>query len=273
MKSLLLLVLLTVLLITLRCSTPDAADAQSIQLGEALMLARPSLAEDADGDAYAAYLRDEVMPAWNGRHPALPLHAFRADRGEQTGDFLLAWSGSREGLNGASEVLSPDALAEAGVTAEGGATDLRDPGAITEYELVGAETARPLPDVELLGIHRIQVIPEWVTAFDAFVRDTLYTTFADRAPGMRLLYYKDVDRVGEYILIFTFDTVERREEYFPTGQPETEALTEAFRPMSDVGDGLMRYQVEGTYLDRSSGLAAAVFESTDWTDYVHIRAR
>lgn len=278
MKSNLLPLVAALFLVTstTRCSTPATENAQSMQLGNTLILASPSLSDDAQGDAYAAYLQEEVVPAWNARQPDLELHAFRADRGGREGDFLLAWSGMRGRQGRAGEALIPaDALDEAGLTSDQGTSFVSDPGSHTEYELVGADAAAPLPDVELLGIHQIKVNPEQTAEFEAFVRDTLYSAFEDRGPGMRLLYYKGLRGAdpGDYILIFTFDTVDRREQYFPTGQPETEALTEVFRPMTPVADGLMRYQVEGTYLDRSSGLAAAVFESADWTDYVHLGAQ
>lgn len=246
-------------LISAGCSAPDMENPQNMPLAPTIILGSSTPADDS----FADILRTDVVPTWNAEHASMPLHAFQADRGELDGEFLLGWSGAQ--LND----VTAGALEASGLTGS-----LADPSSYTEYALVGAESAGSLPSVELLGIHRVEILPERADEFASFVADSIYPTFQGRAPGMRLLYYRGVEGAeeGEHILIFTFDTIERREDYFPTGEPETQALTDAFAPMQPLGDSLAEYQVPGSYLGRDTGLAAAIFEAVDWTDYAHLGA-
>lgn len=65
-------------------------------------------------------------------------------------------------------------------------------GRSTEFHLLSPEKVGPLPDVDVLGIHFIKVLPNRHDAFERFVRDTLHPAVANLRPDLRLLYYKAV---------------------------------------------------------------------------------
>jgi hypothetical protein len=77
--------------------------------------------------------------------------------------------------------------------------------------------------------------------------------------------------IGGYVLVFAIATAADRERYWPTGQPETDAVRAAFRPMAAIASDLRSYLVDGSYLT-AEGAAAPVFESLEWTDFVNVQA-
>jgi hypothetical protein len=254
--------------------------AQTMQLGEILILNTPTLNSDADTEAYEALLLDEVAPPWKAHVPGTELHLFRADRGGRTGDYLVVWSiDTREHRNASlpedqASGFSRAVLERTGWVPAATSTFLSDTGSYTDYVLIGADRIGDLPRVDILGMHYIKVQADKEEAFERFVRDTLHPAFTDQTPGMRLLYYKGIrgEDAGSYITIFALESVEARAQYWPTDAPETEALKTAFKPMEPLAAELSTYLVEDSYLKAGSGFAAAIFESLEWTDFVHVRA-
>jgi hypothetical protein len=150
---------------------------------------------------------------------------------------------------------------------------LKNPRAYTEYQLIGAENFKSLPVAGILGIHYIKVKPERSADFEKFVVDKLHPAVGKLFPDMQLLYYKAVagDNKGDYITIFTIESVAARDKYWPAGAPETEVLKKGFLPLKGLAVQLGDYLVEGSYLKPESGGAAAYFESIKWTDFVYSR--
>ena len=241
------------------------SSAQDMPLGREMIIAAPALNAGIDPSAYHAFVTGELSPALGA--PGAELHLFRADRGDLTGEHLLVWTLSEETDN-AQHLLDR-------TFTERHREFLSAPGPYTRYALVAPDRLADLPRVEILGIHNVQVKPERREAFEAFVRDTLYQAFAGRTPGMHLLYYRGIggEYPTNYIALFAIETTAAREQYWPTGAPETEALTAAFRPLRSVAESLTPYLVEDTFLKPETGAAAAIFESLDWNDYVHVRAK
>ncbi len=170
-------------------------------------------------------------------------HLFQADRGNRKGQFYRVWTGA----------------ANAGTPA---ATDRS-----TEYRLLSPEKVLALPDVDVLGIHFVKVVPDRRDAFERFVRDTVHPAVANLRPDLRLLYYKAV-RGAEapgYILLFAL-TKESRDKYWPGGS-DSDALRAAFAPVKVHTKQLSTYFVPGSALTDEK-FAAAIFESREWTDLV-----
>jgi hypothetical protein len=189
---------------------------------------------------------DEVLvltPSDGKSSPDSKEHLVQADRGNRKGQFYRVWAGS----------------AKAGTPP---ATDRS-----TEYRLLSPEKAGTLPDVDVLGIHFIKVLPEKHEAFERFVRDTLHPAVANLRPDLRLLYYKAV-RGAEapgYILLFAL-TKQSRDKYWPGGS-DSDALRAAFGPIKVHTRELSTYLVPGSALTDEK-FAAAIFESREWTDLV-----
>ena len=172
-------------------------------------------------------------------------HLFQADRGNRKGQYVMVWTGSAKGL------------------AESGGA----PRAGSEYHLLSPDKAGALPEVDVLGVHYIKVIPEQREAFERFVRDTLHPAVANLRPDLRLLYYKAVSGpdAGSYIALFAL-TRESRDKYWPGGA-DSDDLRAAFKPVQVHTKELGRYLVEGSALTDPK-FAAAVYESREWTDFV-----
>jgi hypothetical protein len=166
----------------------------------------------------------------------------QADRGSRKGQFYRVWTG--------------------GVKTNAPARDRS-----TEYHLLSPEKAGTLPDVDVLGIHFIKVLPDRRDAFERFVRDTLHPVVANLRPDLRLLYYKAVRgaEAPSYILLFAL-TKQSRDKYWPGGS-DSDALRVAFAPARVHTKELSTYLVPDSALTDEK-FAAAIYESREWTDLV-----
>ena len=137
----------------------------------------------------------------------------------------------------------------------------------TEFHLLSPEKVGPLPDVDVLGVHFIKILPDRHDAFERFVRDTLHPAVANLRPDLRLLYYKAVQgaEAPGYILLFAL-TKESRDKYWPGGT-DSDALRAAFAPVHAHTTELITYLVPDSALTDEK-FAAAIFESREWTDFV-----
>jgi hypothetical protein len=169
----------------------------------------------------------------------------QADRGNRKGQFYRVWTGA--------------AKTAAGMPAR---TDKS-----TEYRLLSPEKVGPLPDVDVLGIHYIKVLPERRDAFERFVANTLHPAAANLRPDLRLLYYKAVSgaEAPGYILLFAL-TRQSRDKYWPNGADSDELRT-TFAPLKAHTTELNTYLVPGSALTDEK-FAAAIYESREWTDLV-----
>ncbi len=227
------------------------AYAQRMRLAEVLVVNVPDLKPDADMKAFERYVLTQVAPAWKKSAPGMELHLVRADRGSRKGQYMLL----RTKVGDFRPELQP--------FVSGG-------GQYHEYHLVSPEKAGQLPEVEILGIHYTKVRPERRAAFEAFVADKLHPAVANLRPDIRVLYYKSVrgPDEGNYLAVFAL-TVASRDKYWPRGA-DSDELRAAFSPaIRELAKELRTYLVEGSYADDPK-LAAAVYESREWTDFVVI---
>jgi hypothetical protein len=173
---------------------------------------------------------------------------FHADRGGRKGQYLVVTTSA---ANTVSVPLADRA---------------------SEYRLLSPETVGTLPDVDVLGIHYIQVRPDRAEAFEQFVGRTLHPAVANLRPDLRLLYYKAHagPEAGSYILIFAL-TRASRDKYWPGGS-DSDDLRKAFAPVQPLTKELITYLVDGSALTDTK-FAAAVFESKTWTDFVLVPAK
>ena len=184
-----------------------------------------------------------MVPLESAPSPVTKGAVFHADRGSRKGQYLVVTSSA----------------------AKAGSASLE--GRASEYRLLSPETAGTLPDVDVLGIHYIQVQPNRAEAFEQFVARTLHPAMANLRPDLRLLYYKAVagPDAGNYIALFAL-TRESRDKYWPGGS-DSDDLREAFTPVQPLTKELGTYLVEGSALTDPK-FAAAVFESRTWADFV-----
>ena len=138
-----------------------ATHAQTMKLNDVLVFNHLDVKAEADPKAFAASAGWEV-------------HLLRKDRGNRPGRYLVVVSTSRQ-TSAAPTVTSGVPFTES-----------------REYRLVGADRVAPLPEVDVLGIHYLQVRPERRDAFDRFVIEKLHPAVGNLRPDLRLLYYKAV---------------------------------------------------------------------------------
>ena len=189
-----------------------------------------------------------MVPLESAPSPGTMGAVFQADRGGRKGQYLIVTASA----------------------AKAGSAPLE--GRASEYRLVSPETAGTLPDVDVLGIHYIQVQPDRAEAFEQFVARTLHPAMANLRPDLRLLYYKAVagPDAGNYIALFAL-TRKSRDKYWPGGS-DSDDLREAFTPVQPLTKELSTYLVEGSALTDTK-FAAAVFESQTWTDFVLVATK
>jgi hypothetical protein len=166
-------------------------------------------------------------------------HPFIADRGSRKGQHILV-SSSSSSSNASSTV----------------------------YHLLSPAAAGTLPQVDVLGMHYHNVRPERRDAFERFVAEKLHPAVANLRPDLRVLYYKAVKGAdaGNYVALFAL-TKASRDKYWPGGS-DSDELRAAFSPaVRALTTELSTYLVDGSYA-ADPKLAAAVYESREWTDYV-----
>ena len=272
--------LCTTALLLILAALVSSVQAQTMQLGEVLIVASPSLPVDVDTSAFEARIVDTVAPLWKEQVPGVELHLLSADRGDRSGEPLLVWMADTEARRTAyasedeTALFSKSVLASTSGDASFASTYLSDEKAFTEYVLIGADQLEQLPKIDILGIHFIKVRPDRAAAFEQFVRDSLHPAVANVTPGMGLLYYKGVrgQEKGSYITVYAIESVARRETFWPTNAPEKEIVKSSFAPLKPIAHELRTYLIDDSYLKEDTGAGAAIFESLEWTDFVHVGA-
>ena len=264
----------TILFLFALIATAEMVNAQGMKMGEVIMVSNSKLNKDVKPEEFMDWINKEIAPSWNKKYPGVGMHLFHADRGDQKGKFLLVSGAARVADR---ETLPPGSpFTEKVISVSNDASKkpgdfLYTPDSYTEYRLIGAQKFKSLPAAGILGIHYIKVKPERSKEFEKFVIEKLHPAVGQLFPDMQLLYYKAVagENAGEYITIFTIESVAARDKYWPAGAPETEILKKAFFPLKELALQLSSYLVEDSYLKPESGGAAAYFESTRWTDFVY----
>jgi len=250
-----------------------AAPAQTLKLGEVLVFHAPDLKADADPRAFEAYFADQVAAPWKRNAPGMDVALARRDRGNRPGQYLLVWTTDTKERHRSYASVSGDfpfsssLLAAVGDFRPGLASFLQGSGRYVEYHLVGTAAAGALPEAEVLGLHYARVRPERREAFDRFVVEKIYAAVGNLRPDLRLLYYKPVrgEEPGHYVTVFALSKASR-DKYWPNGQ-DSDDLRAAFDESVTALTGELRtYLVEGSYA--TGALAAAVFESREWADWV-----
>ena len=244
-----------IIALSLLLALPVGAAAQTLKLGDVLIFHVPDLKPESDVKAFEAHVVNVVAAAAKKKAPGADVTLVRKDRGNHRGQYLLVCAGDAAACWQSRPELTPF------VTPAG-----RD----IEYRLVAPEKAGALPDVEILGIHYVKVRPDRLEAFDRFVAEKLHSAVGNLRPDLRLLYYKPVrgDEPGNYLTVFAL-TKASRDKYWPKGSDSADVKA-AFGPsVTALTSELSSYLVEGSYA--TGTLAAAVFESKEWADWVVIR--
>jgi len=253
---------------------PMSVHAQTLPLGEVLVVNVPDLKPDADLKAFEAYVQTQVAPAWKKSAPGMELHLVRADRGSRKGQYMLVWTTdtlSRRKAYASTTGGSPftqELRAKVGDVRAGFRPFVNSGGQYHEYHLVGSGAVGTLPDVEILGMHYTKVRADRRAAFERLVADKIHPAVGNLRPDLRLLYYKSVrgSDEGDYVAVFAL-TSASRDKYWPKGA-DSDELRAAFSPaVRAAGKELRPYLVEGSYADDEK-LAAAIYESREWTDFV-----
>ncbi len=251
------------------------AYAQAMKMGEVIMVSNSTLKKDVKPETFQSWINKEIAPSWNKKYPGVSMHLFHADRGDRKGNFLLVSAAARiadrESLPPGSP-FTEKVISVSNAASKKPGDFLSTPESYTEYRLIGSQKLKFLPVAGILGIHYIKVKPERSAEFEKFVIEKLHPAVGQLFPDMQLLYYKAVagENPGEFITIFTIESVAARDKYWPAGAPETEILKKAFFPLKELALELSGYLVEDSYLKPESGGAAAYFESTRWTDFVYL---
>ena len=247
-----------------------SARAQGIKMGEVIVVSTSTMKKDVTPDSFKTFIDEVADTKLKKAKTDVSIQLFQADRGKRKGEYLLAFSAKSVAARNAFSKDSPFAAKELSVASKQCSDFLENTSAYTEYRLIGADKFKSLPTIRILGIHYIKVKPERSAEFEKFVVEKLHPAVGQVLPDMSLLYYKAAagENMGTYVTIFAITSVAARDKYWPIGAPETKILKDAFQPHQGLAKELGNYLVEGSYLEPSSGGAAAYFESKEWTDFV-----
>ena len=129
-----------------------------------------------------------------------------------------------------------------------------------------------LPEVDVLGLHYAKVWPDRIAAFDRFVAEKLHPAVGNLGPDLRLLYYKPIqgEEPGNYLTVFAL-TKASRDKYWPKGQDSDELQAAFTKSVTGLADEPRTYLVDGSFA--TGNLAAAVYESKQWADFVVVGSR
>jgi len=249
-------------------------NAQSLPLGKTIILNASAFKKNVDANTLKNFIAGEVSRSWSSVYPGTELYILQADRGVGKDDNLLVCTDNDEKDQNPSfptgSPFSNKVFYSLGSLSLEPSSFLTDPEKFVKYQLIGSESIQSLPEVEILGIHYIQVKEDKSDEFDRFIMEKLNPKVSNLLPDMGLFYYKAIEgeHVGSYLTIFAIRSIESRERFWPTGGNETEIVKKAFLPLNDLARELGDYLVEGSYLLPESGGAAAYFESLKWTDFV-----
>ena len=257
--------------------SPVGADAQTMTLGQVLVVHIPEMREGADTKAFESHLTGHVIPAWNKATPGMEARLVKKDRGPRTGQYMIVWTSDTLARHKQYASASGDFPFSTAVVAKAGdfrpaiAPYVNGPGRYVEYQLVAPESvASPLPEVDVLGLHYARVRPDRRAAFDEFVAAKLHPAVANLRPDLRLLYYRPVrgEEPGAYLTVFAL-TMASRDKYWPKGA-DSDVLRATFTPaVKALAEELRTYLVEGAYA--TGNLAAAIYESKEWADWGFVR--
>ncbi len=261
-----------ILVIFLLSGIVNSGSTQGMPLGKIIVLMTPDFKKDAKPEALQTFIKGEIFPMYDQDKPGSNFYLFQADRGDKKGSYLLVCGhktfANREKMPAGSPFT--DKILSNHASSSKASDFFSNSDTYTEYQLIGSENFQALPDVGILGIHYIKVKKGRSEQFEKFVKEKMHPAVGDLLPDMHLLTYKATagDRKGTYITIFAITSVEARDLYWPAGRPETEILKQSFAPHKKLAGELGGYLAEGSYLEPTGG-AAAIFESKEWTDYIH----
>jgi len=250
----------------------ESASSQGMKMGEVVIVSTSSLKKNVKPEVFKSFLNEVVSTKLKKSTPDIGIQLFHADRGDRKGESLLAFSAKSVAARTAFSSGSPFTDEVLSVSSKKSSDFLENTHTYTEYRLIGADKFKSLPVIDILGIHYIKVKKERSAEFEKFVVDKIHPAVGHVLPEMHLLYYKATagDHAGTYITIFAITSVAARDKYWPAGAPETKILKDAFQPHQGLAKELGNYLVEGSYLEPSSGGAAAYYESKEWTDFVYL---
>ena len=194
------------------------------------------------------------------------------DRGERAGKlsvgFTFDFKENRDyyfpkaddnspGANPQFEALSQK-LMDAGISF--GQSLSEEESGYTDYVCVGFDDLVDPQLGGLVAVRPLQVKAGSEGAFEKFVTSDLYPEFARHLPGVRAYVFKG-DRgegKGGYILLWSFDTVDRRNAYFPSSD-------------GDASEDFMKENAKLTPVnDRMAEFLSEEMTAASYTDYITI---
>ena len=80
----------SMLLLFVQLVISGIAYTQGMKIGEVLIVSHPNLNSNTKPEAFQAFATQEILPVLNKQGQGTTYHLFKADRGKQKGQFLLA---------------------------------------------------------------------------------------------------------------------------------------------------------------------------------------
>ena len=122
----------------------------------------------------------------------------------------------------------------------------------TDFVVLGyKDIVRPMMG-EVIGIHYLEVKKRKGEDLEKFVVEEFNPVVFNKIPGLNFYVMKGDrgDMEGHYILVYVFDTIERRNNYIPEEGTPTEEFKKAYEPFIEVWDKFWSFiNGEASYTD------------------------
>lgn len=240
----------------------------SQNLPEVIAVNKIKLKEGVSGIEYSNSIK-KVNHTLQHHARGLSMMLLYGDRGEAKGEMVQVW-GFELKANRDYYFPSEDAEAyphltglieETGMNMNPNDPRLEGDRVYTDYVCLGFDKLVNPKGGEVVAMREMEVKEGKEKAFEDFVINTVQPAYQEHIDGMSAYVFKGDrgDRAGKYLLVYTFDTYERRNKYFPKeGEGGSDAMAKAAEGMEDYS---------GKWEEFMAGDPA----SGGYTDYVVVR--
>lgn len=117
----------------------------------------------------------------------------------------------------------------------------------TDYVVIGYSSLHNPQAGEVVAMREFEVKDGKEAEFETFVNSTVHPAYQEHLEGMTAYVLKGDrgERNGKYLMVYCFDTYERRDSYFPKeGEGVSDAYEAASKDMPDFSDQMNAFVVE-----------------------------
>ena len=270
-RSLLIFSSMVIVLIMMSCSQSDnvqSSQSNNPALGEVIAYRTITLlSHSKEGKYLQQTMTSNKM--WNKNLSGLHSATFKGDRGERAGQFCWIWmfesvekrdgyfpltnkgdehgTGVEEFSNVATKINNTTGNINYTYVPE----EYQATGVYTDYVVLGFDQLKNPTLGGLFALREYEIKSGMEAEFEEFCVNTSVPAFQKNFPGMELYYLKGDRgaRKGKYAEILSFESVEKRDYYFPTHDSTNAEIADEFWKMYETTNVESFLAEPATYTD------------------------